>query len=285
MPDAITYFLTYPHSNFDVVEYNSFLSSIKPVIWSRVARERHGDGDYHMHAIVKFGTRVKTNAANTTFDFLGRHPNIQVPRRVKDVLEYVSKDGDFVDTGPVPTAKNVHQELVTAAQSGDRDELDKCAMENRVSFQWADHIWKRHATCCGDVLEPGEGTECVQLQGLSFCGKSTVVIGPSGAGKSTWAKRVCPKPALWCTHLDDLKKLNKSHKCIIFDDMDFQHLPRSTQIYLVDQDDTRTIHCRHTNAIIPKGMPKIFTANNNIFIDDEAINRRVIRVRLQTWTV
>lgn len=285
MPDAVTYFLTYPQSDFDFNEYIQFLSSIKPVIWARVARELHEDGNPHMHAVVKFATRVKTNAALTTFNFMGRRPNIQVPRKVNDVLEYVSKDGNFHDHGPVPVQQDVFAQLVAAAGSGDRDTLDQLAMANRVSFQWADHIWRRHATDQGDILEPSEGTECVQLQGLQFSGKSTLVIGPSGAGKSTWAKRVAPKPALWVTHIDDLKKLNKSHKCIIFDDMDFTHLPRSTQIYLVDQDDTRTIHCRNTNARIPKGMPKIFTANQNIFLDDEAINRRLVRVRLQTWTV
>lgn len=283
--DAVTFFLTYPQSDFECDQLHGFLSTIKPVVWARVARERHADGNIHMHAIVRFGARVKTRSNMRLFDFMERHPNIQVPRKIKDVLEYVSKDGNYQDFGAVPGSKDVHAELVTAAQSGDRDALDKCAMENRISFQWADHIWKRHSVCTGEILEPGPGTECVQLQSLQFSGKSTLVIGPSGAGKSTWAKRVCPKPALWCTHIDDLKRLNKAHQCIIFDDMDFKHLPRSTQIYIVDQDDDRTIHCRNTNAKIPKNMPKIFTANEDIFIEDEAIARRLTKVKLATWTL
>jgi len=275
MPDAITYFLTYPQSDFNPNELHSFLNTIKSVVWARLARESHEDGQPHWHVIVRFASRVKTNATNTTFDYMGRHPNIQQPRRINDVLEYLSKEGDFHDFGLIPSKKNVHDELVAAAKLSDRDAFDKCALENRVSFQWAEHIWKRHAFTSTDILEPGEGTECLQLQELQFSGKSTVVIGLSGTGKSTWAKRVCPKPALWCTHVDDLKRLTNYHKCVIFDDMDFKHLPRTTQIYLVDQDDHRTIHCRNTNATIPKTMPKIFTANEFPFILDPAIERRI----------
>lgn len=283
--DATTFFLTYAQSNFEANEFIAFLQSIKPVIWARVAKEQHESGDPHMHAIIRFGARVKTRSNVRLFDYMGRHPNIQIPRRIKDVLEYVSKDGHFTDYGPVPSNKNAYDELVQWAKSGQRDEFDKCALENRISFQWAEHIWKRHAECSRDILEPGQGTECVQLQGLQFSGKSTVVVGPSGCGKSTWAKRVAPKPALWCTHLDDLKRLNAGHKSIIFDDMDFKHLPRTTQIYLVDQDDIRTIHCRNTNATIPAKMPKIFTCNEYCFGDDEAVRRRIEKINLITWTL
>lgn len=283
--DATTFFLTYPQSEFDFNELVAFLNTIKPVIWARVARESHESGDPHMHAIVRFGARVKTRSNLRIFDFMGRHPNVQVPRRIKDVLEYVAKDGNYVDHGPVPTQKNPFDELVATAKSGERDAFDKCAMESRISFQWAEHIWKRHSECSRDILEPGAGIECVQLQNMQFSGKSTVVIGPSGCGKSTWAKRVAPKPALWCTHLDDLKRLNSGHKCVIFDDMDFKHLPRTTQIYLVDQDDIRTIHCRNTNATIPANMPKIFTCNEYCFIDDDAVRRRIEKHKIISWAL
>lgn len=283
--DATTFFLTYPQTSFQHEQYLQFLSSIKPIIWARVATEQHQDGHDHIHCIVRFGARVKTRSNLRLFDFMGRHPNIQIPRKIKDVLEYISKGGSYSDHGPVPTSKNIHTELVQHASNGLRDEFDKCAMENRVSFQWAEHLWKRHGTSSKTILEPGQGTECVQLQGLQFSGKSTLVTGPSGTGKSTWAKRIAPKPALWCTHLDDLKCLNKEHKSIIFDDMEFKHLPRTTQIYIVDQDDIRTIHCRNTNATIPANIPKIFTANNYPFIDDDAIRRRLEVHNLISWTI
>jgi hypothetical protein len=282
--DATTFFLTYPRTNITHDAIYEALHSIKPVVWARVAREQHQDDGWHIHAIVRFGARVKTRSNMALFDISGRHPNIQVPRRLKDVLEYVSKDGDFKDYGPVPSKTNAYEQLINFAKSGERDGFDKCCLENRVSFMWAEHLWKRHGQAGHDILEPGAGTECMQLQTLQFTNKSTIIVGPSGCGKSTWAKRVSQKPALWVTHLDDLKKLSKEHKCIIFDDMDFKHLPRSTQIYLADQDDIRTIHCRNTNATIPAGLPKIFTANSYPFEQDEAIARRVTTINIISWT-
>lgn len=273
--DAIHYFLTYPRSTFDGASLHQHLESIKPIVWARVAHETHADGEPHVHAVIRFGQRHKASKDRREFDFMGRHPNVQVCRKPRDVLEYLLKEGNYEDFGPVPKEKDSHGELVSYATMGDRDAFDKCAMETRVSYQWAEHLWKRHGTPQSTIQSAGEGTECLQLQGLQYDDKSTLVVGPSGCGKSTWAKRVAPKPALWCTHLDDLKKLTKEHKSIIFDDMDFAHLPRTTQIYLVDQDDIRTIHCRHSNAIVPKGMPKIFTANNYPFTRDPAIEHRL----------
>lgn len=263
--DAITYFLTYPHSSFEHNDFHRFLQSIKPVVWARVATECHQDGTDHIHAIVRFGARVKTSTNMRLFDYMGRHPNVTVPRRVRNVLEYCGKGGNFTDYGQIPGSSSPFEDLVAAAKTGDRDVFDQRAMESRVSYQWAEHLWKRHGEAGNTIREVGQGTECLQLQELQFDGKSTIIVGPSGCGKSTWAKRVAPKPALWVTHLDDLKKLSKEHKAIIFDDMSFAHLPRETQIYLLDQHDIRTIHCRNTNATIPAGMQKIFTANQYPF--------------------
>lgn len=65
---------------------------------------------------------------------------------------------------------------------------------------------------------------------------------------------------------------------IIFDDMDFRHLPRVAQIHILDTDDRRSIHCRYTCANIPAGTRKIFTTNEDggsIFsFPDPALDRR-----------
>jgi len=195
--DATTFFLTYPQTSLTHDELYNALLNVKPIVWARVAIEQHEDGQPHLHAVIRFGARVKTRSDMHVFDVATRHPNIQVPRRLKDVLEYCGKDGNYKDYGPVPTSKCVYEELITHAKSGERDSFDKCALEGRISFMWAEHLWKRHSNALRDIHEPGQGTECLQLQGLQFTGKSTLVVGQSGCGKSTWAKRVCPKPALW----------------------------------------------------------------------------------------
>lgn len=278
--DSKTFFLTYPQSSFQFDDLYEFYNSIKPVEWARISREKHEDGSDHHHAIIRFTTRVKTRSNLTLFDFRGRHPNIQCPRNIKHVLEYVAKDRDYQDFGQIPTADSVYDNLVQFAKAHDRNSFDKTALAGRISYMWAEHLWKRHSGSLQTIREPNQGTECLQLQTMSFDGGSLVLVGPSGCGKTTWASRVAPKPALLVTHMDDLKKLTDEHKSIIFDDMDFQHLPRTSQIHLVDQDMPRSIHCRNTIATIPKNTPKIFTANSHPFLDDEAINRRIIRKRI-----
>lgn len=274
--DAVTYFLTYPQTDISHDDVYAALQLIKPVVWARVARERHEDGNYHIHAIVRFGARLRFRSNAQVFDINGRHPNVQVPRRIKDVLEYCAKEGDYRDYGVLPGQTNVFDELQQAAASGDRARLDRVAITNRVSKQWADHIWEQHCPAIHDVLEPSGGIECMQLQQLQLTSVVTAIIGPSGCGKTSWAMRVAPKPALWCRHMDDLRKLRPHHhKCIIFDDMDFKHMPRTAQIHIVDTHMPSSIHVRYGTVTIPAGLHKIFTGNEKMFVDDEAVNRRV----------
>ncbi len=80
-----------------------------------------------------------------------------------------------------------------------------------------------------------------------------------------------------CSHIDDLKRFDPDiHSGIIFDDMDFRHMPRQAQIYITDIDNDRSIHVRYDTVFIPAGTKKIFTCNEEgfPFIDDAAIKRR-----------
>jgi len=105
--------------------------------------------------------------------------------------------------------------------------------------------------------------------------KSVVMIGPSGVGKTQWALGHF-RNALFVTHTDDLLRFQEDvHDGIIFDDMNFTHMPRTCQIHLVDWDQPRSIHCRYSVARIPKHTKKIFTCNEYCFTTDAAIRRRV----------
>jgi hypothetical protein len=108
--------------------------------------------------------------------------------------------------------------------------------------------------------------------------KPVLLLGPSGIGKSQYAKACLPE-ALFTRHIDKLVEADLS-KGIIFDDMDFTHWPRSSQIHILDNEEDSTIHVRYTTVDIPAETAKIFTANIMPFIHDEAIMRRLTIVDL-----
>lgn len=110
---------------------------------------------------------------------------------------------------------------------------------------------------------------------------SLILRGLPNIGKTEFAKTILPG-ALMVSHMDDLSMFDPSfHAGIIFDDMEFTHIPRSAQIHLVDIDNDRSIHIRYQTAFIPKNTKKIFTTNlDDIFLDDSAINRRISKHHL-----
>lgn len=113
-------------------------------------------------------------------------------------------------------------------------------------------------------------------------GKSSIhIIGPKDTGKTTWAKKFMPKPILFVKHLDNLQDfIPNYHMSILFDDMSFKHLPRETQLDLVDRFNQSQIHLRYKVANIPSHILKVFTSNVPIFVDDAALLKRVTTVFL-----
>lgn len=106
--------------------------------------------------------------------------------------------------------------------------------------------------------------------------KSNLIIGDAGIGKTVYAIHLFENP-LFVTHLDQLGHYNETYDGIIFDDMSFSHLPRTSQIMLVDTEQPRAIHVRYRIAMIPAKVKKVFLSNTHDFLDlnDAAIKRRV----------
>lgn len=117
--------------------------------------------------------------------------------------------------------------------------------------------------------------------------KPLLIWGLSGAGKTPFALAHFKNP-LMVSDIDDLHGLTPDHDGIVFDDMSFKHFPKTARIHLLDIKYTRSIRCRHTNATIPAGMPRIFTNNNeDIFLDgtEDTEEYRAITRRYSTLHV
>lgn len=111
-----------------------------------------------------------------------------------------------------------------------------------------------------------------------------LIWGDSGVGKTSLAHALIQEwtgyPAHMVTHLDYLRKFDEiEHGGIVFDEMNIAHLPRESQIHLVDWEFERQIHVRYKVATIPAKTPKIGTSNKSpleiMLASDPAIFRRL----------
>jgi len=272
-----------------------------PVEEYTVGEELHNDGGRHIHAVFVF--RVKVDSRDVTLfdvsydpDEPSIHPNIRPIQRGKAhldrAIQYVTKE----DLDPFT---NVPQKLTWAEmmeQATSSEEYLGLVRKHyprdyALNYQRLESMAQKHwpITCMGTIhaFEPSYAWN-VPFELLTCVlpvNKSVVVVGPAGCGKTTWAKTVAPKPTLFIRHLDSLSNLLPIHRSIIFDDLEFTHLPPSTQKFLVDVTDLAEIHIRYKVARIPSGVLRIFTANDYPFTDNgvhaQAIRRRLHRVDIQ----
>lgn len=250
-----------------------------------VCRELHEDGMPHLHACVEYREHYRGNV--TSFDWEGRHPNKQDPRKWIACCTYVKKGGDYLEGPADAKGKKMVANIDCLAECASHDTMESWyswCVSRKISYQYAEFFWRRvhqNYETIVDNEHPGKISEALEALEWNESWKTLVLIGKSGIGKTTWAKMRIPKPCLFVSHIDALRKFEIGyHKSILFDDVDFKHYPRTSQIHIVDFENPRHIHVRHTIASIPAGIVKVFTANcDPLDLTDEAVRRRCHVIR------
>lgn len=281
--NARNIFLTYAQCSISGSDLLEHLFDLEPnAVFIRTAEEKHEDGNPHLHALIRWATK-RDIRGERHFDLEGSHPKIEACRNWKKSLNYLSKGGVYFDYSA--EGYEAEEEGIPDPEDfASKTEFLRACLGEHVPFGYADAFWKLSERVDKHIHEEGGGH--IVVPELNFRqpvpNGSTAVIGPTGVGKTTWALRHAKKPALLISHIEDLKALNNDTQSIVFDDMDFRHWPRTSQIHLVDTNLPRSINVRYGVVHIPANIQKIFTANPTSppFLDDDAIKRRVLYINL-----
>ncbi len=242
-------------------------------------------GRLHWQAAVQFTRRKRATAVHKIFESGDWCVLKRKAPRMADLVAYCKKE----DTRVEPYREWGH---FAEQGKGKWHPVQESIAAGANKFDlWSEHgdvmsTRYRAAYECMDVLgqKPTEGKFAKEdfpddFKEIADWSVSHIFYGPTNSWKTQWALAHFATP-LFVSHIDKLKHFSATtHDGIIFDDMDFNHWPRTSQIHLVDQEQERDINLRYVCGKIPAGTKKIFTTNAAqgacMMIEDEAIERRI----------
>lgn len=281
-------FLTYPQCTVDPSEALRQLSAIVSATGHVIAKEKHADGNSHLHVYLEATETMEVTASDALDLVAGDgarfHGNYQSVRSRSAVLKYVTKDGEFItnlDLQPssISPWKRARDAALNEGLSAAIEILEECPKASRDLCINGDRILKNLATLGTKKLKiTYELSTFGWTERWDGATHTLVIYGATNLGKTSLAKALLPE-ALLTRHLDKLREYDPTrYKGIILDDMSFSHLHRETQIALVDRHEDTQIHVRYSVAEIPAGTPVIITTNSLpstiLRMDDPAIARR-----------
>lgn len=238
------------------------------------------EGTAHVQGFVVFKAKTRLSTIKGIPGFERAHLEARKGKR-EQAADYCKKDGQYEEYGVLNSGKhNKLKDAVEAAKKGAtvRDLWNQHAevmVRNSKGILEGRKYWKEEVKYDPEGFNLTDYAWNSEISEDVFKKRSLILCGPSGIGKTTWAKLRWPSH-LFVSHMDDLGRYD-GEEAIIFDDMMFSHLPRSSQIHLVDVENTRSIHIRYQVAVIPAFTKKIFLTNLPLIFDlnDSAIKRRV----------
>ncbi|UYD39131.1 MAG: replication associated protein [Wigfec virus K19_600] len=95
-----------------------FSKDLKNVEKWIVAREKHQDGNFHLHCFINLADEFRSKKPANWLDIEGHHPNIEMVRSYKKCLAYVIKDNDYISNFDVQVPNISKKELGKKLLSG-----------------------------------------------------------------------------------------------------------------------------------------------------------------------
>lgn len=252
----------------------------------RICEEEHKDEAKHLHAYVQCREKISTKKcsfADLIWEGKTYHGNYQSCKNPDAVLQYCKKgeNPNYIDN----IEADLYPSLIeTARTHGVKRAMSELCTRKPELFV---REGKRIRTNLEMIAPPTVATvpkdfffnvppAAIQHWSNNPHHRSLWLLGPTQLGKTSFAVSCFDRPLL-VSHIDQLKELTSEHDGIIFDDCSFNHWPRSSVLHILDLEQPRGINVKNNHVVIPKGMPRIFTSNVNIWpADDPAIRRRII---------
>lgn len=273
---------TFTLNNYTLPECELIQTPQDSIGYLIVGREVGEEGTPHLQGYVEFSSKRTLQSAKNILGSQRLH--MQLSRgTMQQNKDYCSKDGDILCEYGEPMRQGQRNDLnavIEMIQDGDSiPEIWRTFPSQMIRYERGIRSAYQQLSPNVQVAPPNFALNAFGWDTNFDWGRTHILWGDAGIGKTEFARALLPT-ALFVTHLDDLGNFDASlHEGIIFDDMDFKHLPRTSQIHLVDQSMPRSIHCRYRTATIPPNTKKIFLTNEsggNIFLlTDAAIRRRI----------
>lgn len=297
--NAQTVFLTFPQSDFNLQELHDDIHSRYPIRSAVFAREKHQDGEWHVHAAIKFCRKINVRSARV-FDFNGRHPNFRSCRSFPAACRYCRKEAtgqDLLEVGVDDTGerrRTPNSVYAEAISSPSFDEARDIVREGapRDFILYGDRIDSRLRSLYAPTVAPyvpefpresfvnvpERANEWAnQYLAGEFQGrpKSLLLVGPSRLGKTEWARSLGAH--IYCSGYYTLEAFEAGGNYVVMDDIPWKNFPNPKGILGCQKTITLTDKYRAKKTFDNWRKPCIVCWNGDMypteFADDQHLAR------------
>nr|ABC74546.1 replication initiation protein [Tomato chino La Paz virus] len=318
------YFLTYPHcslSKEETLEQLLRLSTPTNKKYIKIARELHEDGEYHLHVLIQFEGKFKTQNCRF-FDLVSStrsthfHPNVQGAKSSTDVKSYVDKDGDTIEWGDFQidgrsarggqqTANDAAAEALNASSKEEAMRIIKEKLPKEFLFQYhnlfsnldrvfakAPEPWVPPFPISSLTNVPDEMQEWADdYFGRGAAARperpiSIIIEGDSRTGKTMWARALGPHNYL-SGHLDFNPRVYSNEvEYNVIDDVTPQYLKMKHWKELIGAQRDWQSNCKYGKPVqIKGGIPSIVLCNPGEGASYKSFLDKEDNAALKDWTI